>query len=740
MKKTLLIVFAILFLTTVVFAETLLKSPAQYPVHHERGTRLDVPVWQDTFEEGNIGWTTSPTTASNLWHIAEAADAPSPSNAMFCQNAAGSYNTNMTNYLISPVITLPETGIIFVDFPMKGSFTDAGGSYPAIDYWKWEVTPDNGTHWYNMYNPYGDPTLPNYYMSECPSDWTSISDYFGWDFLISDYAGLNVKFRILFKSDSDLPSGTGIAIDNFTIYNTIFIAPPTSLAATVANPNVDLNWTAAVTGVTPEYLTSTNEDWRYLDAASEAFAMRVTNPNDTPTQLHGINFMLGRAHGVPIVGSPSLHVYTDNAGTPGDEIFTMDGITDIPNMEWKRVDITGGNIMIPASGSVFIGISNIDPGDDTDWQGIRADSSSTVHDTYVSNVGVWSTLFEYAQGHESNCALSGTIYNVDPNAPVLTNYKVYRSLEPTAGFELIGTVDPTMVTYTDTAALIGQISYYKVSAMYGDYESEFTNIVAANLIELLYTQFLYDDGESDTTYVIGVSNSVAVKFVTNPPIEDGVEIHYAKVYVTVVGSGQLILRIWDNDGVDGLPLTQKLQFSTPAANLTVGWNTIGFPVSNLVTDLDGIFYIGSLGFAGATQLGLDTDSTSSSFRRAGTAGAWAPIANGNLMIRALVSFVVGNDDQVATKPALSMKNYPNPFNPTTAINFSIPKAGHVSLNIYNIKGQLVRSLVNNSLAVGSHKIVWDGTNDLGNGVVSGVYFAKLDSAGKKLTQKMILLK
>lgn len=86
-------------------------------------------------------------------------------------------------------------------------------------------------------------------------------------------------------------------------------------------------------------------------------------------------------------------------------------------------------------------------------------------------------------------------------------------------------------------------------------------------------------------------------------------------------------------------------------------------------------------------------------------------------------------------------NYPNPFNPTTTISFSIPADSKVGVSIYNIKGQKVKTLVNDELEKGLHKIIWDSTDNSGKSVSSGVYFYKLNVNGKdKAVRKCLLLK
>ena len=87
-------------------------------------------------------------------------------------------------------------------------------------------------------------------------------------------------------------------------------------------------------------------------------------------------------------------------------------------------------------------------------------------------------------------------------------------------------------------------------------------------------------------------------------------------------------------------------------------------------------------------------------------------------------------------------NYPNPFNPTTTIKYSIAERGQVSLKIYNAAGQLVRTLINEQQAPqqGGFSKVWNGMSEQGQPVASGVYFYQLTSKNFSQTKKMVLLK
>jgi hypothetical protein len=86
------------------------------------------------------------------------------------------------------------------------------------------------------------------------------------------------------------------------------------------------------------------------------------------------------------------------------------------------------------------------------------------------------------------------------------------------------------------------------------------------------------------------------------------------------------------------------------------------------------------------------------------------------------------------------QNYPNPFNPTTTFAYSLAKSGKATLRIYNTKGQLVKTLVDSPKSAGLHKIVWNGVNNEGRQVSSGIYFYRLDVPGYNKTRKMMLLK
>jgi hypothetical protein len=86
------------------------------------------------------------------------------------------------------------------------------------------------------------------------------------------------------------------------------------------------------------------------------------------------------------------------------------------------------------------------------------------------------------------------------------------------------------------------------------------------------------------------------------------------------------------------------------------------------------------------------------------------------------------------------QNYPNPFNPSTTIEFALPEQSSVRLAVYNVLGQEVRALSKETLPAGSYKIQWDGCDDSGKSVASGIYVCRLTTDRTELSRKMTLVR
>ena len=127
---------------------------------------------------------------------------------LICQNANGTYNPDMEDYVYSPLIDIPAGDQVSVDFLVRGSMLDPD-DFPNVDYWGMQISPDGGSSWYYVSNPYGDTTgtFPNYVYTDAPEIWSLFSTVYSTPVDIDNYAATTVQLRYWFHSDSDAPQG-----------------------------------------------------------------------------------------------------------------------------------------------------------------------------------------------------------------------------------------------------------------------------------------------------------------------------------------------------------------------------------------------------------------------------------------------------------------------------------------------------------------------------------------------------
>ncbi len=117
----------------------------------------------------------------------------------------------------------------------------------------------------------------------------------------------------------------------------------------------------------------------------------------------------------------------------------------------------------------------------------------------------------------------------------------------------------------------------------------------------------------------------------------------------------------------------------------------------------------------------------------------------NLVMQRIVDYFgisAGVSAPVAAAPAQSVlgQNFPNPFNPATVIEYALADAGQVELRVYDLNGRMVRELVNAPQAASRYQVEWDGRDDLGRELASGIYFYQLNAPGIRETRRMVLTK
>lgn len=111
-----------------------------------------------------------------------------------------------------------------------------------------------------------------------------------------------------------------------------------------------------------------------------------------------------------------------------------------------------------------------------------------------------------------------------------------------------------------------------------------------------------------------------------------------------------------------------------------------------------------------------------------------------LVTGGLVSGVFQNNSEANHRDYFLYENYPNPFNPSTKISFEIPKNQYVELKIFDVLGREIKTLVREKQEAGFHQMAWDGTDESGNAVASGLYFYRIKAGEFSATKKLLLLK
>nr|HPM03263.1 T9SS type A sorting domain-containing protein [Candidatus Cloacimonadota bacterium] len=240
-----------------------------------------------------------------------------------------------------------------------------------------------------------------------------------------------------------------------------------------------------------------------------------------------------------------------------------------------------------------------------------------------------------------------------------------------------------------------------------------------NRYEIAYTDY------SGSLYVRDASLSPVENF----PVQVTPSVECSPVVYSLVENGQDNILFGDNDGylhafnmqgneIAGFPVKcgQSLKVSPAIGNFDTDNDVdIMLPNQNEIVFVD--------------------------YKSQGFDGKWASFrGNSNRSASVFDSSVAGED--VIVTPAFNAleQNYPNPFNPTTSIAFSLKQNSPVKLTVYNIKGQVVKSLINEKMNAGSHSITWNGKDNQNKSVSSGIYFYKLESHDFTSTRKMMLIK
>jgi minor extracellular serine protease Vpr len=213
----------------------------------------------------------------------------------------------------------------------------------------------------------------------------------------------------------------------------------------------------------------------------------------------------------------------------------------------------------------------------------------------------------------------------------------------------------------------------------------------------------------------------------------------------IQGTGNIIIEAYTNaSGLPGTKMGSSVLF--PLTRLNAGTpnyiQMLGAGVS--VTSGVDFHIVVSIANPSETLL-FRTESAAGTHSSTYSGSSWSAVTASNHRIRAIVTTATGLTSVGPASAGVPIafdleQNYPNPFNPTTRIGYTVGDRGLVTLEVFDLLGRNVATLVNETQAAGSYQITWNGRNGANMPVTSGVYFYRLKSGGLTKTNRMVLLK
>ena len=256
------------------------------------------------------------------------------------------------------------------------------------------------------------------------------------------------------------------------------------------------------------------------------------------------------------------------------------------------------------------------------------------------------------------------------------------------------------------------------------------------------TDLIYDDGDPGS-YLWGTAANVQLAVRFTPPANDAY-VQNVKIYIGGDGNNgtghfSLVIYAKNNSGLPGTTLLSPFSYTPSSA----GWQSF---------DLNGVhvtneFFVAAL-YDGVNYaaLGIDTPpGNGRAYFYNPSTNLWSIFSSPNdytFFMRATVkttTSVAEIDTRVPDKFELS-QNYPNPFNPSTTIRYSLPEAADVNIAIFDVSGHHIADLADNHQNPGTYTITWNGKNNSGISVSSGVYYCRVKAGNVMRTNKMILMK
>ncbi|MEA2076872.1 MAG: FlgD immunoglobulin-like domain containing protein, partial [Candidatus Marinimicrobia bacterium] len=313
--------------------------------------------------------------------------------------------------------------------------------------------------------------------------------------------------------------------------------------------------------------------------------------------------------------------------------------------------------------------------------------------------------------------------------PELQGYEVYGRFSGETYYDYLGYV--TTPSFVDWDTYLGYEREYYVEAVYDQGNSQPSEkVFIKGGTSLLSNEYAYDTGILFYSYWWHPGNS----FANNFWFQDSVlKAEKMKVHVANPGTFKMRLSAYATDG-SIIPQFTSSTISAPSA----GWYLVDVPSS---VEAANEFLVEFMPQDTLIRMSYDTYYTPNASWFHYSDDSWEE-ANYTFFIRLIgdITGPVAIADAALPQDFKLEQNYPNPFNPTTTIRFQIPEAADAAIKIYDIRGALVKTLLNSHKEAGYYDLVWDGTNTQGKQVASGVYLIKMIAGEFTDTRKMVLVR
>ncbi len=462
------------------------------------------------------------------------------------------------------------------------------------------------------------------------------------------------------------------------------------------------------------------------------------DPNNSGTLVGGTYRVWRTTNGASNWSAISSDLTGDGSGTSGATISAVTIAKGNSNVIYAgcsngKVQVTtdGGsswNLRISGLPNLSVTRINTDPNNPATayvtFSGYQASSKIYKTINYGSN---WTNI-------------SGNLPNIPTNCAVVN---------PANGNNLFVGTDLGIFSTTDGGSTwVQNISgMANVPVLDLDYRSSDNKLFAATHGRSMYSaaisgggtqsaDLIYDDGTPTSGYYWPGSGQGSANRMT--PTLSNAMLTKMEIYILGVNAGSATYKpivLGNNGGSPGNDLA-TLNFKTAASY--PGWDPTDLTNSNI--SVNGDFFVGLI-YDGTNQplFGYDPDDNGRAWDFDGSSwAAW----NETYFMRATIQTVtsVAEISNEIPKDFELSYNYPNPFNPSTKIRYALPEGREVRIIIYDINGSKVADLVNNYQSAGTYEVTWNGKNDSGQQVASGIYLYNVKAGNFTQTRKMMLLK